>query len=172
VRVDLYSSLMKNPTPRDFEDRLKIDRHNLDQELIEQPELFYRICEQYALAVSQRDQMNDRCKQVAAERLERWRAKLEAKSEKVTEARLKTLAAADPKYTAVVREYAEAARQVDQWLALKDSFGQRAWVLKDLVQLFVAGYFQSNSAGGDKRKVDAAQYDRNREKLAHGRERL
>lgn len=160
---------MKTPTRQDFEARLQIDRNNLDQELVEQPELYYRICEQYALAVSHRDQLHDGYKEVQAGLNIRLRRKMEEKGDKVTVAGLDAAVASHAKFLEAKAEHAEAAKEAELWVAMKDSFQQRAWVLKDLTQLYISGYFQNNSAGGSKHKVDEVEYQRNREKLAHGR---
>lgn len=166
---------MSTPTPtiESFKDRLKIDRLSLDTELVEQPGLYYEICEQYAMAVSRRDQAHDGYKQVDAERSIRHREKLAKNDAKVTEGRIREAVASDPKFLEAKATHVRASLEVEKWQALKESFQQRAWVLKDLTQLFISGYFQSNSAkGGATTAVQQMAYEDNKKKLKAGRERL
>ena len=53
---------------------------------------------------------------------------------------------------------------------MKEAFQQRAFVLKDLASLYIAGYFTSSSVQGKaSRDVQEESYGRNRETLAKRR---
>lgn len=132
---------------------LTIRRGNLDEELIRQPQLFYEAGEAYALAVSRRESAKDALKQVAAELYLRLRRKL-ADKERVTEATLNANVETHPEHAAARVAFAEAQAEVEAADALKEAYSQRAWMLKELCALHLAGYFSKQSVDGpDPRQV-------------------
>lgn len=157
---------------KQFEARLKIDRNNLDQELIEQPELFYHVCEQHVKAVSTRDVLYEKRKALEADLSGRIRSEMEKASEKITESRLSAAVAAHEELLDAKGEYLEASREAELWGAMKEAFAQRTYALKDLSGLYSSQYFTRDSAQGNSNKVANAQYEENKENQKHARRRL
>lgn len=124
-----------------------IRRGNLDEELIRQPQLFYEAGEAYAMAVSRREAAKDALKQVAAELYLRLRRKL-ADKERVTEATLNANVETHPEHASARVALAEAQAAVETSEALKEAYSQRAWMLRELCALHMAGYFSKQSVDG------------------------
>lgn len=140
---DLMSSLRE---------RLKIDKHALDEELVEQPQLFYHAAQQYVLASSRRDAAYDEIKLTEAALNEEVRRELLKLNDKVTEAMVNSSVISHPMRVKAIEDHLAAKKEADEWSALKEAFGQRAYMLRDLVQLFVANYFATSSVSTDNPK--------------------
>lgn len=156
---------------RDFEyyrGKVEIDKHNLDRCLSEQPALFLDIADEYALARSRADEKKDALKRADAERA----LSIREGSEKITEKTVEAKVLISKAHNRAYAEYIEAEREAERWLALKETFQQRGYVLKDMVGLFVAGYFQeASTSGGKAREVREELNHQRREKIADDRQR-
>lgn len=148
---------------------LRIDRHDLDTELVNQPSLYFKVGQFYAEAISVRDKARlDRDKEHAE--LDRYiRQEAHGNNERVTEAQVLSLIKEDVSYDIAQTRYSELCKVAEIWLALKESFQQRSYAIKDLVQLFVSNYYTDNvgyaerSQSRDRKALDA------RERLAEAR---
>ena len=76
--------------------KLRIDKNDLDNELAEQSDVYFRIGEQESLAISQRDQMQSYYKQAQAQADTKIRKQYADKDEKITETRIASMTAMDP----------------------------------------------------------------------------
>ena len=151
--------------------RLRIDKHSLDTELIEQSELYYIACEQHVIAVGYRETAKEEQKRVAADLYVVCRKRL-AKEDggRVTEARINAEVELHPKFVKARDEYLAAGRESDLWLALKEAMMQRSYALKDLCGLFMSNYFQDNSVRGESaREVSDTHYRQGRADLSSRR---
>lgn len=130
---------------KDLSAELSIDRDNLDGELLRQPDLYHEAGQLHVMAVSIRDGLKEEAERVRS-RVElriRHRAK-----EKLTEAQIKAKVALDKDYQAAWDKYLQARANAAAAEATKDTFAQRAFVLKDLCALFIGGYFTTTSVRG------------------------
>lgn len=153
-----------------FRESLKINKHDLDTALIGQPGLYYEVCQQHLLATSRADELKDRLRQKEAEISLAIRAKEESK--KLTETAIASMVLTDPERGKMQASVIQAAREVAEWSALRDAYSQRAYVLKDLAGLFVAGYFSTSSVRGrDAESVRDASAHNRREELHELRQR-
>lgn len=125
---------------------LQIDKNDLDSAWIEHPVLFDRVSTQLTLAISLRDgaklELNDGIAEVDAQ----IRDELDVK--KMTERAIEQEINLKPRIKRLRQEYNGLVFKADQWAALKESYQQRSYALKHIVELYVAGYFQSASSGG------------------------
>jgi len=154
-----------NDNGQELRDRLKIRRDNLDEELIRQPQLFYEAGEAYARAVDAREAAKDGLKLVTAEIYLRLRRKLSDK-ERVTEATLNANVERDDEHVAAKAKLAQAQAEAEQAQALKEAYSQRAWMLRELCALYVAGYYSKGSVEGpDARTVGDVAADRVRREM-------
>lgn len=143
----------------DFAGCLRIDKNDLDTALMEQPDLFYRVSQQLALAISRRDQEKLDRDNMISETANHIRLKAEKRGEKVTEKGLAELVEIDEEVVAVKRDYIKANAVAEEWLALKEALSQRGHALRELVQLYNANYFTTASGrsardGAESRRAD------------------
>lgn len=140
---------------------LQIDEYELNEAGKVQVDFFYRVSKRLALEISRRDSSKQNIKTVEAQvdaEIRRERAK---NGEKVTEKEVESLKLVNPDYLDAMDEHLEHSRQVNLLSALKEAFQQRSYVLKDMVQLYIANYYSnSESNTGESR----ANLDRERKR--------
>lgn len=124
---------------------LKIDREDLDGAVSEQPELYYHVSLEAARAASRRDQAKDQLKVVEADLNQQVRKELLDAGEKVTEKGLEHMVTAHQDRADAVADLLNAAREAEEWQALKESFQQRSYMLRELAALTVHQLMSSGS---------------------------
>lgn len=136
----------------DLLDELKaqiiINKHELDEELIHQPHLFMKVAEQYAIAVSYRDEARQKVKTIEASLDRYYRQEALRENEKLTEKSLESRISIDLDFRKANEDYLAWKGIADTWQAIYDSYAQRSHALHDLAQLYIAGYFSNSSASG------------------------
>ncbi len=147
---------------------LMINKNALDDELTKQPMLFYDIAEACVDASAERDTRKEELATVDAELDGKVRMMLAKREEKVTEAMVKNAVQTNAEHEAAFNAFMDAKIKADMFMAMKDAFGQRGYMLRDLATLHQTGYFQASSVQGTNH-TDKFQYDRTREKLASAR---
>lgn len=152
----------------EFKGYLKIDKEALDNELVEQPMLFYKISQAFVMAAAQRDLLKEKLTETDAVLDTEVREALG--DEKYTEAVVKNEVTKDKKHKAAFNDWLRAKTDADLFLALKESFSSRAYMLRDLCALYSANYFENNAIRTQGNQ-DKAVYNINRAKLANARER-
>lgn len=152
-----------------LKDRLLINKHGLDDEFIQQPSLFFEVSETYVLAVSTRDALKEELATVDAELDGVMRKAAEKRSERITEPQVKMAIQSHPKHTSASNNYLEAKEAAALLEALKESFSQRSYMLRDLASLYVANYYEQSSMQGTN-SSEKVQYQQRRQKLADARQ--
>jgi len=122
-------------------EKLLIDKYNLDDALQEHPSLYWDICEEYIQAVSKRDEAYENIKTVSADLNVSIRQMFESEGKKCTEAMITNAVLSAKPYKEAVEKHLSLKEEAAKLGALKDSFEQRSYVLKSLVELYIAGYF-------------------------------
>ena len=159
---------------RELEDALRIDEHALEEALRDQPRMFYRVANAYALEMSRRDAAKQAL--ADAEAREDLNIRDEAREEesraagkgkeaapskiKLTEGEVR--ARVQLSAEVVIARDALAARSdsVAKLTALKEAFQQRSYALKDLASLYVANYYtasENNAADRASRDLGASE---------------
>lgn len=157
------------PKVEELKQLLLIDKLALDDEVSRQPTLFLEVSEAYIGAAAERDACKEELASIDAELDGIVRRRLEKTSEgKVTEPMVKNAIQADKAHGAAFDTYMKAKTDADVLLALKEAFAQRAYMLREMSGLYVAGYFERTSMGGG---LDKAHYSKRREQLAEARTR-
>jgi len=154
---------------KEFEGYLKIDRDNLDDALLTQADIFYKISNEYALAVSRRDQAYDDIKSTDANLNLELREQFEKAGEKFTEAKLTAAVLAHREHDEATNKHRVEKQRADLLGALKEAFSQKSYMLKELTQLYIAGYFAETSATADAHTASEIQYDKNKKKMKQDR---
>lgn len=152
----------------EFREYLKIDRSSLDDELMRQPTLLFKISEALVEATAKRDALKDFLVRMEAEIDQALRAKFETSGDKYTEGQIKSLILTEKSRCLTNKNFLAAKAEVDQLAALKEAFHQRGYMLRDLVSLYTANYYQIDAVRATS-KVSDAVYDQRRARLAEGR---
>jgi len=150
----------------EFRKYLLIDKLSLDDELAHQSELFFKVSEAYINAMDMRDNMKEGLATVDA----LLDGEIRAKSEKITEAQVKSQIQVHVRHQNAFTAYLDAKTTADRLGALKEAFGQRAYMLKDLCALIVSRFYETNSVQGTNAS-DTIAYQQRRKRLAIAREK-
>jgi len=128
----------------ELKEGLAIDPNDLDNALLEHPQLYFQICQEYSKAISLRDQRKDELKQVDAGLNFSVREELS----KVTESIVTAAIDGHDHHINALRAYREASLRADEWGNLKAAFEQRSYALREFVDLYVASYSQQTAIAG------------------------
>lgn len=131
----------------ELEQELLIDPDDLDQELTRHVENYYAVSKQYMVAVSKRDEAKKDFKEVSGELYFEVRGVLSDTESRVTEGMVEAQTVQETKYQKANNILIEAEKAVNDWSALKSAYESRSFALRDLVQLYIAGYFGTQPAG-------------------------
>lgn len=120
---------------------LAINTNKLDDECRFQPEIYYEVAANTVKAISVRDKLKEDkdniwSKQFIKEKVE---GKLDGKT--LSDKTAETFADTSEEVEAANNEYLKAKEEADAWGALKESYQQRAVMLKELCGLYISGYF-------------------------------
>lgn len=144
----------------EFRKYLKIDKQALDDEVMQQPALYFQVSEAYAIAVAERDALKEEVAMVDASLYGKYR-----KSDpKATDTAIKSRISIEDGHQRAFSEYIEAKEYADKLGALKDAFNQRSEMLKALGRLYASNYFEQ-MALKPTQSTDAMVYRRQRERL-------
>lgn len=155
-------------TISELQQQLAIDKSVLDDEVIRQPVLFYTVSEMLTDALAERDGAKEELAYVdAAEELKARRALAKVHG-KVTDAMVKHEVQRSKAHTQASDDYLDAKHKADKLLALKDAFQQRSYMLRDLVSLYSANYYESSSMKPTKAQ-EASQYASQRSRMSTAR---
>ncbi len=154
---------------KEFEDALRIDKYDLDTELLSQADLFYRVAQQYAEAVSDKDAQYEFLKETDAKLNLLIREQFDGAGKKITEAQINATVLSHDEHKAVFQEWLGSKEAADSIGHLKEAFIQRSYMLRDLAQLYIAGYFSEKSVSADDSTSKEAVYKRRKGRLAERR---
>lgn len=156
------------PSIADLKEQLAIDKSALDDEVIRQPGLFYEVSEQLTDAIAERDGAKEDLASIDATLDAKWRKKFEGGTKRVTEGTIAACVQTDPAHEKAFDVWLTAKTKADQLQALKDAFQQRSYMLRDLVQLYSANYYEDTSMRPTKAQ-EASHYAANRQRISNAR---
>ncbi len=154
----------------EFKSYLQIDKDALDDEIVQQPSLFYRVSETYVQVASKRDALKEQLARVDAELDAEVRDDLDKSDAKVTEAIVKNQVQCSLRHEQAFKAYLAAKEEADLLTAMKEAFHMRGYMLRDLVQLHVANYFENSAIRGTA-QTDRHRYDQQRATMAEARKK-
>jgi hypothetical protein len=137
---------------KELKEALLIDRNDLDTELVHQPNLYYQVGEAFSEAISFRDEAKFNRDREAAELDRAIRREALDNNEKISEAQVANRVKENPSYYDYHERYLLLSKNAAFWEALKESFQQRSYAIKDLTQLWISGYY-TDSVGRIERNV-------------------
>lgn len=153
----------------DLKQHLAIDKSMLDDEVVRQPSLFYAVSEVLTDAIASRDGAKEELAAVDAKMDGVWRNKLSKIHDKVTEKMVQNWVQNSYEHEKAFDAYLEAKTNADKLLALKEAFQQRSYMLRDLVSLYSANYYEVSSIKPTK-ATEASHYNANRQRMSNARE--
>lgn len=155
-----------------YEQALVIDKNDLDNAIMQQPETFYRVALEYAQARDEVEALKDEVDRTDSNLSLRFREEAEAKNEKTTEGRIASMVITDQDHVEVVERYRAAKLQAERLGALKDAFNQRAGMLRELTNLYVSSYYTNDSLAGPANKQREMAVDKAKKTIAGARRAL
>lgn len=158
------------PSLADLQAQLAINKSELDDEVIRQPVLFYTISEQLTDAIAERDAAKEELAATDADLDGQWRKKLAATkgTARVTEKQVENHVLTSAAHEKAFDDYLKAKTRADKLLALKEAFQQRSYMLRDLVSLYSANYYEV-SAIKPTQAQEASHYSANRARMSNAR---
>lgn len=150
-----------------LEQGLRIDENALEEALQQQADLFYRVSKNLALLISQRDAAKQEREYTEAKADSYLRDDARNSDDKITEKEIESRKKLDTSVIKVSDKYLRLAAEVKQWEALKEAYLQRGYALKELVVLFVRGYY-----GETEGRVDGSLREYNSTLAAQAREAI
>lgn len=151
------------------DERLNIDKHDLDNELIENPQLIQDVCDECAESIAVRDAKKEALETVDAELDAEVRDLLSKSASKATEASIKGMIQTHQRHKKAFEDYNNAKLQAAKAAGLEKAVEARGKALESLSKLYASGYFAINHT---KRSVDEIKYSQNRQRLADARKAL
>lgn len=158
------------PRMEELRRKLRIDKDDLDSAAIEQPQLFFEVAEETALAISRRDAANLALEQLEAVLSQKVRSELAETEEKVTEAMIRQEVQSDPALRRAQQHYSNCKAYADLLGAFRESYAQRLSALKIISDLWKAGYYSQVSGRGMRSEAEGRVNLHNRERLAAARQ--
>ena len=151
----------------EFREWLAIDKNDLDNELVQRAQLFDKVQEAYARAVSVRDDAKTSMDEAYSKVCDEIRRTGAPKGERVTDSAVKEQAAIHPTYLQAQILFFDAKKHADLLAAKVESFRDRSRAMKELVDLYASQYWMRAGETGQSRKV--AQQQAEQEMVVRGR---
>lgn len=138
-------SLSSSRLLAEFRDYLQIDTEELNDAMAKQADLFFKIGEECSLAISRRDEAKENLNTVDADLGQSLRNTKKG-DDKRTEGAVRDLIQTDTRHQEAFEKYNMARRDAAVLESLRDAFQERGRMLRDLGQLYAAGYFTVRSS--------------------------
>lgn len=139
-----------------FRERVKIDRDQLDQSVLEQAQIFSEIGERHVRVCSLRDRAKEDLAMKDSELAREIRARLVKGGQKFTEGQINDEVILHPDRASLNDIYTGYKKAADLWGILRESFEQRMRMLRELVSLHATGYYNSSAMGHPRNQVSEA----------------
>lgn len=124
---------------------LEIDKYALDDEISTQAVVYQQVAEFHAACVNRRDAAYENVKVVDAAVASALKDHANQQGIKVTEVTVAAQVMLSTEHKEAVNKHLRAKEQADRNAALKDAFNQRCYMLRELGELFIAGYYSEIS---------------------------
>lgn len=162
---------MRAITLDEFEEALQIDKNDLDEEVIRQPQLIYMIHKACAGLVLKRDIADKTVDDIKLDLDKQFRKQAEDAGEKLTETAL-TRRIADTKAVRNAEEaLLKAKHELAVWEGMKAAIQDRSYELRQLVSLYEVNYYANDGMGKAGRDHKDAVADRVRRETGQQRSR-
>lgn len=154
---------------KELEGTLHIDKHDLDEVLVQHPDLYYRVAREASLATSRRDQAKQQAAEAIATADAQVREQAAIDAEKLTEAQVSNRVTLHDLVVEAKRMHQRWATASGHWDALLRAFEQRSYAIKDLCAQWRAGYYTDASGRQARNEASDRLYADDRAALAAAR---
>jgi len=137
----------------DLEAKLRIDEHHLEHMRRDQPELLYAVSKRVAQLMSKRDTAKKMLKEVEAEVALEIRSQAAQAQEKVTDKGVEAETCIHRDVRTARDAVTEAEAEYNAWDALRESFKDRSYAIRDLIELWLANYYGADMERGVRRDM-------------------
>lgn len=144
----------------DYKEKLRVNKHALDDALEDQAVLMAEISEIVADCNWKQHEAKNHLETIEAELLEKYRDR----EEKVTVAVIAGQVIRDSRRVNAWVHFQERRRECEKWQALQDAWRQRGFAIKTMADLYASNYYSPVST------TAPVQYERVREKMAQSRQ--
>lgn len=151
---------------------LVIDKDNLDDCLVQQPELYYHVAEAFSHAIATRDALKLDIEIAEAREAKLIRELAAEADEKLTEAGLREQLALIPELQKLRRRRIEEESNISAWQALKEAFTQRSYMLRELVPMHLSRFNSGSVSSPRTQMADAARERAGEERVRRGSFRI
>jgi hypothetical protein len=154
-----------------LQEGLAIDKNDLDECAIQHGELMYAVSSRLEMEISRRDAAEQESKETAATIDSELREHAAKQQVKTTENEIKAQILTHGRVIEAQAKYNRLAYKVGQLTALRDAYKARGYALSQLVDLFVAGYFDKAGQASSTNKLRDRHAAENRERMHEERQR-
>lgn len=144
-------------TREQLRERIKINKNDLDSELVNQADYYYQAGMDHATKASRLAYLDEEGERLRAVLDKKIRLESADDEKKPTETQIKSRIDSTSKWQEHIKLYLEAKQEAAESLALKEAYSQRSYALKDLVQLHLAQYYSSDTAYDNDHNVEVAR---------------
>ena len=123
-----------------FRQQLVIDKDDLDQCLMNQPELVWHVADAHSLAVAEFDAAKLDLEIAEAEEAQKIRDHAAKMEEKITEGGVKEELTLIKRIQTLRRDNIERKRIVAEWAGLKEAFDNRKYMLREIVPMYLSKF--------------------------------
>jgi hypothetical protein len=138
----------------DYMEEIKINKHRLEEEIINQPGVYIKWAEKAARAMVNRIDVDKKKKLIRAELDRKYRAKFAQAGEKVTENGIDACIRMDDEYKAINEKFLEAMEEEAVMVDVKWAFQQRKTSLELLQEGIINGIYADPTINTKKALAD------------------
>jgi hypothetical protein len=157
---------MKDFDLAELEAELQIDENNLDQCLVAQPGLYWQVAKRHAIAVSDHEAAKKSMAEIEAEIDLEIRKTARNRENRIIEKEIESRKRKDPRLERAVRKMLSLKHEAQLLDALKETFQMRSYAIKELVQLYIASYYEESSQDKAQRSLRGEKVEQRRMEIA------
>lgn len=147
---------MQRLTLEEAKELLLINKNGLDEVCITQAQILDDISDRVVGARSQRDEVKAELEELSASLSLKYRKTAEDAGEKITEGKITAKIQSDDGYKKCSQRLFDLRNESELWENKKQSFLQRASMIKLLCELYLAGYYERGMVSGNRNTADIA----------------
>lgn len=149
-----------------LKEQLAFSEHALDEAVLHHSQLYFTVCEEYAIACSIRDDAKKNMEESYAQNSLRIRDQALEENKKLTEDLVKQLTLLDHDYKTACKNYLASKLEADLWGALKESYSTRGYMIREMAELWRSNYFATSSINQPNTTAGELQYEAAKSALA------
>lgn len=149
-----------------LKENLKIDEHELDENFVEQPTLFYHVASAHQEASAALDRIKSEMEQAEAEMYVQYTKKAVEAEEKWTDTSIKRDIVNSQRMRKLEARWLDLKAKVGKLAVMKEAYSQRGYALNKLADLYAANYFTTESGGKRRSELAEDMAERNKKEIS------